>query len=527
MSNLALYRKYRSKTFDELVGQTHVVTALKASLATGRISHAYLFVGPRGTGKTSTARILAKALNCVHGPAPEPCNECEICRAVDSGHGDVQEMDAASESGVDQVREHIIQAAKYVPMLGRYRVFVIDEVHDLSQKAFDALLKTLEEPPPHVVFVLATTELNKVPVTIRSRCQRYEFRRGTISDLFAVLKRVCESENIHADDAALGIIARMADGGYRDALTLLEQVAIVSGNQVTVDAVVRQLGMVDQSHLDSIFESAIAGDAGALIRLCDEALRMGKDPAEVVESLLLRLSELTYVFYDLNSLKGIDPERQAADHALAKRIGQDRLLRFREILVETLKEIRTVSLPGLWLEVNLLRLAGMTSQSSSGFSLPEQPPLSLFSEDTKAPSVPSSPLGAREPVPPLRESSPNPLPSQSEGRDWRTVWGEVVERLQKRFPAAGKMLETTEIVDVQEKAIVVRFASQFQYERISKRADLQKHVWEAFTQTIGDKSWVIRYVGPVVDNQNPTSKNPLLGGEELAQAVEKVFEVNP
>ncbi len=513
MPSIALYRKYRSKTFDELIGQTHVVTALKASLATGRISHAYLFVGPRGTGKTSTARILAKALNCVRGPSPEPCNECEVCQAIDAGYGDVLEMDAASESGVDQVREHIVQAAKYVPMQGRYRVFVIDEVHDLSQKAFDALLKTLEEPPPYVVFILATTELNKVPVTIRSRCQRYEFRRGTLSDLFMVLKRVCEAENIPADDPALTMIARMADGGYRDALTLLEQVAVASGNQVTLEAVVQQLGLVAQSQIDEIFESAVTGDAGKLVRLCDDILRMGKDPSEVVESLLLRLSELTYVFYDLDPLKGMDPERRAADYALAQRIGKERLFRFREILVNTLKEIREVSLPRFWLEVNLLRLAEANPQTPPRFA----------PQEGRA----DAPRLSDESLTPVVSSFENLSSRPGEGKDWQAVWKETIERLQKRFRAAGKMLEGTEVVGVQGNTVVVRFARQFQYERMTKRVDLQKHVWEAFAQTIGEESWVLRYVAPAEGSSNAESKSPPLAGEELAQAVERIFEVNP
>jgi DNA polymerase-3 subunit gamma/tau len=525
MPNLALYRKYRSKTFEELIGQPHVVTALKASLATGRISHAYLFVGPRGTGKTSTARILAKALNCIRGPAPEPCNECEICQAIDSGHGDVLEMDAASESGVDQVREHIVQAAKYVPMRGRYRVFVIDEVHDLSQKAFDALLKTLEEPPAHVVFILATTELNKVPVTIRSRCQRYEFRRGALSDLFALLKRVCEAENIQAEDSALAMIARMADGGYRDALTILEQVAVASDNQVTVDSVVQQLGLVAQNQVDELFESAIAGDGGRLIGLCDEILRMGKDPSEVIESLLLRLSELTYVFYDLDTLKGVDPERQAADHALAQRIGKERLFRFREILVNALKEIREVSLPRLWLEVNLLRLVETDSSPASprqGLQELRGEP-SRASKENPAPAIPSSEASSLPPT-----SLPEVAqPQKKEGRDWQAVWKEAVGKLQKRFRAAGKMLEGTEVVDVQGNAVVVRFDSQFQYERMSKRPDLQKYVWEAFAETTGENSWVIRYVAPADGDPPPKPPSPPLKGEELARAVEEVFEVNP
>src|SRR5450432_1105801 len=222
MSYIALYRKYRSQSFDELMGQEQVTVTLQNAIRSWRIAHAYLFYGARGCGKTSTARLLARALNCVaqDGPTPEPCGTCRLCISIRDGNCmDVIEMDAASETGIDDVREKIIENVQYAPGEARYKVYIIDEVHDLSAKAFDALLKTLEEPPAHVIFILATTEHHKVPITIRSRCMPYHFKRGTLLDLAKAVQRVIDAEGSTAEPEAVQAIARGAEGSWRDALS--------------------------------------------------------------------------------------------------------------------------------------------------------------------------------------------------------------------------------------------------------------------------------------------------------------------
>jgi DNA polymerase-3 subunit gamma/tau len=288
MSYVALYRKYRSQSFDELMGQEAVTTVLRNSLASGRFGHAYLFYGARGCGKTSTARLLARALNCVaqDGPTPSPCGTCRLCVAIrDGACMDVIEMDAASETGIDDVREKVIENVQYAPGEARYKVYIIDEVHDLSSKAFDALLKTLEEPPAHVVFVLATTEYLKVPITIRSRCQGFQFKRGTLKDLGASVERVIKAEGYRAEPEAIEAIARSAEGSWRDALSILEQVLAYSDGHVTADTVHRAVGTVGLAELARVTEILVRGDIGDAIDAAGDLLDRGTDARQLLTAL--------------------------------------------------------------------------------------------------------------------------------------------------------------------------------------------------------------------------------------------------
>lgn len=523
MSHLALYRKYRSQSFDDLVGQDHVTRTLRNAVAGGKIAHAYLFVGPRGTGKTSTARILARCLNCENGPTPKPCGECQACKTIQQGSGaDVFEMDAASESGVDDVRD-LIESARYAPLEGRYKVYVIDEVHDLSAKAFDALLKTIEEPPSHVVFILATTEFAKVPPTIRSRCQRYEFHRGAVQDLVGRLEYVCKAEGIEAEPAAINMIARMADGGYRDALTLLEQAALAAEDgTITYEGAMRQLGFIDESAMDAMLEAVMAADTKSVIEVVEETVRRGKEPRSVLEGLLMRLSDLTYALVHPDEYAS-NPEWQAAAHALASRIGPANLYRYRAAIAEAHKDIRDVTLPRLWLELTLLKIAQPEQPQPVRTVAPTQRPAQTGhrGRDYAEPAAPS-PGGGNATVAKATVTVPR---SAADGvpPDVADAWVRTVAELAEKWRGTGKMLEGTYAHHVDGQTLFVRFQHASQYARLKSNPAGQAKIAEAFRRLIGP-DWNLRFEA---EPQSEVDEPKAAEGAELVELVESVLDVTP
>ena len=296
MSYTALYRKFRPATFEEVKGQEHIVTTLKNQIQAGRIGHAYLFCGTRGTGKTTVAKILAKAVNCEHPLDGSPCNECSSCQAIQAGTStNVIEIDAASNNGVDNIRE-IREEVSYRPTQGRYKVYIIDEVHMLSTGAFNALLKTLEEPPEYVIFILATTEVNKIPVTILSRCQRYDFKRITIDTIAGRLMELMQKEGVEAEERAVRYVAKAADGSMRDALSLLDQcIAFYLGESLTYDKVLNVLGTVDTEVFSQLLRRVIVQDAAGSIRILEELVVKGKEMGQFVNDFTWYMRNLMLV----------------------------------------------------------------------------------------------------------------------------------------------------------------------------------------------------------------------------------------
>lgn len=358
MSYVALYRRWRPQDFDTLVGQQPVKTALTNALASGRIAHAYLFAGPRGTGKTSTARILAKALNCDHGPTPHPCGKCVNCQRITEGTSmDVFEIDAASNRGIEEIKA-LREQLSFAPVSGRYKVYIIDEVHMLTTEAFNALLKTLEEPPAHVIFILATTDPHKIPATIHSRCQRFDFRRVTVDEIAEHLTMVAKGSGIDADADALRLIAIQSEGGMRDALSLLDQCGVMA-DKVTAATVREVLGIVGRETLRELIQAIGRQDLTATLSKLNFLLEQGKDVrqiltelAEYLRALLLYKSAPTYDEIYLTDT----PEELAKAAPL---FGSDRLIAAEERLHAALNELRSALRPRITAELCLFDLCKM------------------------------------------------------------------------------------------------------------------------------------------------------------------------
>ena len=354
----ALYRKYRPLDFDEVVGQDPVVRTLRNAIERDQVRQAYLFAGPRGTGKTSLARILAKALNCERGPSATPCKECNSCRTIAAGTSlDVIEMDAASQRGIDDVRE-IREHVVLQPVEGRHKVYILDEAHQLTDAAFNALLKLIEEPPPHLVFVFCTTDLGKMLPTVRSRCQTFLFTRPRLVELTKLLRRVADGETLDVPDAALSLIARSARGSFRDAVSTLDQLTAAADGQVTVQGVLQLLGAVEEEALFRICDLIVDRDTAGLLAFVEELADQGQDLARLVNDILEHLRHLLLVQHldEVPESLPVTPETRERLRSQANQLGEPEVLRLIDLLAVAVEDVRQGGDPRLPLELALIKV---------------------------------------------------------------------------------------------------------------------------------------------------------------------------
>jgi len=366
MAHLALYRAWRPQTFKDMVGQQHIVQTLQNAIRENRLSHAYLFSGPRGTGKTSAAKILAKAVNCEHGPSPEPCNACSQCERITAGAVmDVVEIDAASNRGVEEIRD-IRDKVKYSPTEVRRKVYIIDEVHMLTTEAFNALLKTLEEPPAHVMFILATTESHRLPPTIISRCQRFDFRRVSLEEQTGLMREICAEEGITSDDEALRYIARLSDGGMRDALSLLDQISSFTGGQVSLEQAVEATGGLPSDQFRRLAVAIRDSDASGVLAEIDGIMKAGKSADKCLEQLMhyfrdMLLSQLAPEAGDSSGRVANPSELKE----IADGFSRERLFAIIDLLNRYQNEMKYAAHPQTMFEIALLKLCSATSAEAS------------------------------------------------------------------------------------------------------------------------------------------------------------------
>jgi DNA polymerase-3 subunit gamma/tau len=483
---VSLYRTWRPKSFADLVGQDAVVRTLTSALGSGKLAHAYLFSGPRGSGKTSAAKILARCINCVNGPTATPDNTCENCRAILAGTAlDVLEIDAASNRGIDEIRA-LRDAVKFAPSTMRMKVYIIDEAHMLTKEGANAFLKTLEEPPPHAVFILATTEPEKLPVTILSRCQRYAFRRIAIPVMIERMREIAAAEGIAIDDAALSAIAYRADGGLRDALTMLEQAAAF-GPEVSKDGAISTqtielaFGATGRKYANTLLDQLVAKDATAVLQTIDEASDAGTDMAVLLRGLIGEFRNLLVARIDPQLLaRDLAPEDAQRAASCAKAFTQVQLVRALRLLTEALATARSSGHPRLELETALLRFV-LAAEDPTLDAIGAR--LSALEEGMVRVEPPAMPPAKAEPAP-TRPEPATRQPERVEGhvtiQKVRAAWESIVMKAESEKQSLRGELRRAMPDAVEGNALVVKVPNAYSADVLRDNAKLiQKAIQEA------------------------------------------------
>lgn len=494
----ALYRKYRPKEWGEVMGQDHIVTTLKNAIAADRVAHAYLFAGSRGTGKTTLARLLAKAVNCLNpDPAKRPDNECENCKAVNENRFlDLIEIDAASNTSVDDVRD-LRDKINFSPSQGKYKIYIIDEVHMLSTAAFNALLKTLEEPPPHAIFVLATTEIHKIPATVLSRCQRHEFRRVPVDEIVTNLKKIVKAEKIPADDDALIQIARQSAGGMRDAISLLDQLSS-TGDKITLVLAQNVLGTATSQTVLDVLSSINEHDPAHGLETIHKALDAGADPRSLARQIVEYLRGLMLIqMGNVNQVEATaEVKKQMQSHA--RSFTTSDVLRMIKVFNNAAVDLRGGWQPSLSLELALAEVLDAPGQPTQQVSAPVQPkPQPVFASQTESPPKPES-------------ESPNPVGKDTNGivntSEVIKSWKRLSAALPKSQANLSGLMNSVKMIDVQDNTLVLGFASDVLVSKMEKPEhvdSVQKLIEDEFGVKLNVRCMVTNAKGKIPPNVPP------------------------
>lgn len=500
MSYIVFARKYRPKDFDEIIGQDHITTTLKNAIKQKRVAHAYLFSGPRGIGKTTTARILAKALNCEKGPTPNPCNKCISCREISSSISmDVIEIDGASNRGIDEVRQ-LRENVKFAPTHGSYKLYIIDEVHMLTQEAFNALLKTLEEPPSHVKFIFATTRPNKVIPTVLSRCQRFDFRRISVADMVAKLKEIAKNESIKVDEETLFCIAREAEGSLRDAEGILDQLNTFCGGQIKKDYITHILGTVSENILEDFIQIIIRHDTPAILKFTDNLINEGKDLSFFLQNLIGYFRDLMVAKLCANPESLIDAGKPAIERLVnyAKGFSQEELFYINNILINTYESVRRSASARAIFELAMVKITKRQSIASLDEALEKIQEL-----EKRIEGVPSPPKGGEGKGEGEREIQ-QPLTSilSPEGRGSTDI---ALSEIQEAWPALLNIIKTKkmsvasylldgEITAFKDGILIISFPKNYSLHKEALEKKANKHIIEETLKEVLKKNVCVDFI---------------------------------
>ncbi len=508
---LVLYRKWRPQTLSEVVGQEPVTRTLLNALATGRVAHAYLFFGPRGTGKTSTGRILAKALNCLQNETGEPCNACEMCLSFNEGRAvDLIELDAASHTGVDNIRE-LIEKANFMPTAAKYKVYIIDEVHMLSTSAFNALLKTLEEPPPHVIFILATTEVHKVPATITSRCQRFDLRRIPLPAMVERLQFIAQAEGIIADPEALTLIARAATGSLRDAENLLEQMVVHHGLRIETDLVRRELGLTGGSRIRELAKALLTADIPAGLALINAVAADGLDIRQFNREFVEFLRSLLLVKCGAEEMANLGAEELADIKSSISRIPLQKIARAIKLFAQA--DFRYAPQSTLPLELALVDYASEEGKETGLQSEPPKKPIA-----SPPPATEPEPAEKAAPTPPIVQRIAPP-PDGSPIEHIQAHWNDFIKACKGTPGQLDALLRgSCKPLAIEDETLILGFFAKSKFQKSKVEDHRYLTVLSGKLEEVFGKRYMVRCV--LIGEENRPPPPPLTQSRMVKEALD-------